>query len=316
MSEWKLAAGSWVVGPNRDRFVDYTEDRSLQEKCELLSQIEGAKGIELLDPYDDFTVEDVENITSQTGIEVMAVMPAKINGREYKYGSLSSQQQSLRKKAIKEVKKTAELARELNCDLVNIWPGQDGNDYLFQVDYEAIWDNFKSSVGEIAESYPDLRFAIEYKPREPRVNCLLRDATKTVLLCEEIGLDNVGLTLDFGHSLIAGENPTEAAAIATRYNRLFHIHLNDNQGLWDDDLMVGTNHFWKTVEFLLYLRSIGYRDWLSLDLAPFREDSFAATSFSFSMIKKLEAFIEKIDVDKLGNSDSVKSYRELMGKLI
>src|SRR5699024_12684708 len=54
---------------------------------------------------------------------------------------------------------------------------------------------------------PDLNFVIEYKPREPRVHMSFDSVARTLLGIEKIGLPNVGILLDFGHSLFGGESP-------------------------------------------------------------------------------------------------------------
>ena len=78
-----------------------------------------------------------------------------------------------------------------------------------------------------------MRVGIEYKPKEPRVRCFVDTAAKSVLLCETIGLPNVGVTVDLGHSLAAHENPSQAVALCARYNRLFMTHVNANHGDWE-----------------------------------------------------------------------------------
>ena len=76
-------------------------------------------------------------------------------------------------------------------------------------------------VRELAQENPDLRFVIEYKPREPRVKMSFDSVARTLLGIEEIGLPNVGILLDFGHSLYGGESPADAAQLAIDYGRLF-----------------------------------------------------------------------------------------------
>lgn len=55
-----------------------------------------------------------------------------------------------------------------------------------------------------------------------------------LLLCLETGRKNVGVTIDTGHSLYAGENIAEAVVLAScAGGRLMHMHFNDNYGYWD-----------------------------------------------------------------------------------
>src|SRR3546814_16124522 len=69
---------------------------------------------------------------------------------------------------------------------------------------------------------------IEYQPREPRVHMSYDSVARTLLGIEKMGLPNVGILLDFGHSLYGGESPADAAQLAIDHGRLFGLDVNDN----------------------------------------------------------------------------------------
>ena len=79
----------------------------------------------------------------------------------------------------------------------------------------------------LARAYPETKFAIEYKPREPRVSMFFSSAAKTLLAIQDMGVDNVGILLDFGHSLYGGESPAEAARLIHSRGLLYGIDVND-----------------------------------------------------------------------------------------
>ena len=54
---------------------------------------------------------------------------------------------------------------------------------------------------------------IEYKPREPRNKIIFPNAARTLLAIQQVGLDNLGILLDFGHSLYGLETPADAAQL-------------------------------------------------------------------------------------------------------
>jgi len=64
-----------------------------------------------------------------------------------------------------------------------------------------------------------------------------------LVLFDEVGKDNLGVLIDFGHSLLAYENPAESIALLARHGRLFHTHVNDTTRLWDDNMVIGSIHF-------------------------------------------------------------------------
>ena len=54
-------------------------------------------------------------------------------------GSITNPDPAVRAQALKLLNEATELAKELDCDYVKLWFGQDGWDYPFQVDYHDIW---------------------------------------------------------------------------------------------------------------------------------------------------------------------------------
>jgi xylose isomerase len=189
--------------------------------------------------------------------------------------------------------------RYFGADYVKLWPGQDGWDYPFQVDHGALWKASLDGVGQLASENPDLRFVIEYKPREPRVHMSFDSVARTLLGIEKIGLPNVGILLDFGHALFGGESPADAAQLAIDYGRLFGMDVNDNLRGWDDDMVAGSVHPIELFEFFNTLRRNNWTGVWQLDQFPFREDSVEAAQTAINFLKKIDRALDLLDVDAL-----------------
>jgi xylose isomerase len=121
----------------------------------------------------------------------------------------------------------------------------------------------------------------------------------TLLAIQAMNVDNVGIVYDLGHSLFAKETPAEAVQLAARLGRLTSVELNDNWRDWDDDMAVGSVHLIETLEFLLALRTIGWKEVLLLDQFPFREDPVAAARESIKTVRQLDALLDRLDLDAL-----------------
>jgi xylose isomerase len=202
--------------------------------------------------------------------------------REYQLGSFTNPDPGVRRRTIDLGKRGIEVARELGARYVKFWPGQDGFDDPFQVDYEQIWELEVGGVREVAASAPDMQFAIEYKTKEPRVNMLFSTAARTLVAIEDMGVDNVGIVLDLGHSLFAKETPADVLQLVSRRGELVSVEVNHNWREWDDDMAVGSVHLIETLELLLGLRAIDWQGPILLDQFPFREDPVAAARHSIS----------------------------------
>jgi xylose isomerase len=122
---------------------------------------------------------------------------------------------------------------------------------------------------------------------------------RTLLGIEKIGLPNVGILLDFGHSLYGGESPADAAQLAIDYGRLFGMDVNDNFRGWDDDLVAGTVHPIELFEFFYTLRKNNWEGVWQLDQFPFREDSVVAAKSAIEFLKAVDRGLERLDFDAL-----------------
>lgn len=66
--------------------------------------------------------------------------------------------------------------------------------------------------------------------------------------------------------------------------------------------MVGSVHFWTTVEFLLALKQVEYNDWISLDIVPRRESPVKACTQSIITMQNMLVVIDKLDLDALAKA--------------
>jgi xylose isomerase len=228
-----------------------------------------------------------------------AALTPEIYTQEFRDGAFTNPDPEVRRSVRRLIDEAADVGREMGVDYVKLWPGQDGFDYPLQADHRELWDLSVTGIREVAAARPDMRFAIEYKPKEPRTHIVLANAAKTLLAIEEIGLDNVGILMDVGHSLYAGESPADAVQLIIGRDRLFGIDFNDNFRSWDDDLTVGSVHLVETLEFLLALRRHQWQGIWQLDQFPYREDPVAAARSSIRVLRALNALAGRIDLGDL-----------------
>ena len=110
-------------------------------------------------------------------------------------------------------------------------------------------------------------------------------AAKTALGIKAMGVDNVGVLLDFGHALFGGESPAAAAQLLIDHDLLWAMDVNDNLRGWDDDMVVGTVHPVELFEFFYTLKSNGWEGVWQLDQFPFREDTVEAARLSIRFLQ-------------------------------
>lgn len=78
-------------------------------------------------------------------------------------------------------------------------------------------------------------------------------------MAQAVGRANMGVTLDIGHMLFAGENPAQSVAAAAAAGRLFGVQLGDgHQRLGaEDGLMFGSVHPVAALEVVRWLQKSG-----------------------------------------------------------
>jgi xylose isomerase len=270
---------------------------------ELAGTVKDLKGIELVGTWhvNDDNLKEVKSTLDRVGLEVCMMVPDLWASQKFGSGGFTSRDKKIRQEAVKEVKKSIDWAKELGCDKIDLWFGQDGYDYPFQGNFNEAWQQLVELTRECADYRSDIKVCIEYKIKEPRTHIFINTIGKTLLLIDEINRDNVGVLIDVGHALAAGENVAESIALCSQEgkNKLFYMHFNDNYRSWDDDMMVGSVHIIETLEILYWLKRTGYDGWYTLDIFPYREDGVKAAKESIAWIKGLISVLEKIGDDKI-----------------
>ncbi len=298
MGKQRYGAGIWHFATYVDRYATngYGEARSLIEMIDLAGQVDDLSVVDINYPFVDpsLSLSTVDEALARNGLSVIGITP-EIYTRQFAKGAFTNPDPGIRRLANEMCNDAANVVRHFGADYVKLWPGQDGWDYPFQVDHRQLWQHSVEGIAELAGQNPDLKFVIEYKPREPRVHMSYDSMARTLLGIERMGLPNVGILLDFGHSLYGGESPADAAQLAIDHGRLFGMDVNDNLRSWDDDLIAGSVHPIELFEFFYTLRKNGWEGVWQLDQFPFREDSVAAANSAIGFLKTIERALDKLD---------------------
>jgi len=262
-------------GPCADRFCPggYREALSIEERIRQAGQVQGLEGVELHYPtmFVHLSVEQMKGLLEEVGLKC-ALLSVNVWESKWAQGAFTHPDEKLRREALGVVKEGMEASATLGANRINLWLGQDGFDYPFQVHLVDFWGLLVEGIKECGAHAGEVQICLEYKVSEPRSHLALSGVGKVLWLANKTGQANVGVNLDVGHALQAGENPAEAAVLLHSEGRLFHLHLNDNYGDWDWDLLPGSVRPWELFELLFWLEEIGYKGWLSLDMFPPRED--------------------------------------------
>lgn len=318
----RFGAGIWLFGQFVDRYATdaYGPPVDTLAAIQLAGTVGELEVVDLNYPFSDpdITVVEVAEALAEANLRTWCVTP-HIYTQEFRRGAFTNPDRAVRHRALELCEDAVAVAKHLGAHTVKLWPGQDGFDYPFQVDYRSLWKLELDGVRHVADIDPEIRVAIEYKGKEPRTHMSFSTAARTLLGIQALGRDDVGLVVDLGHSLFAKETPADVVSLVHDAGRLFTIEMNDNWREWDDDMVVGSVHMVETLEFLQELRKINWTEPILLDQFPFREDPVDAARTSIATIRRLDAALDRVGVNALAEvqeqQDALAAHRLLVDLL-
>jgi len=315
----KFSAGLWIYGVVPDRYLPagYKEQTSLEEKLKQAKETSGIQAIEL--PFGPIltldNVEQIRGIFQKIGLSISSLTVNIVGDKKWAKGSISNPSVEVREQAKQIIKNSMIAAKRLNVKTVNLWMGQEGFDYPFEANYSNLWKLIQTGLTECALSEPDVQLCIEYKRMEPRARNLPNSASQALLIALNSGCSNLKVTLDFGHAILGGENPSQSLCLLNDFDKFGHLHINDNYADWDWDMAAGINHWWQLVEFCYHLQEIKFDGYIVLDIFPYRQDATKASELSIKAFQKAWNTSERLDRRMIAeaqvNQDALAIYHHL-----
>lgn len=306
----KMAIITGFLSKTTDRFHEYNRPLNLDEKFALMATIEGYSGVEIVFPYEVSDATITRNALQKYGLAVAAVNVNVKAEPEFRNGGLTSTEQAIREKAVQYIKNAKDFAAEIGADKVTCCPLGDGYEFAFQYDYALAWRHLIQTFSEAGDYRREIPLYVEYKPSETRGRCFVDTAAKALCLLNDIKIEEMGVTLDFGHSMYGGENPAEAVSLLQASPYKYYIHINDNDGKWDWDYFCGTKHYLDYVEFLYYLKKYGYDNYFTSDTSPTRWDIRGTFEANSRLTGKIWQMFDVIDTGRLEQLMSQGNYLE------
>lgn len=302
MKKPKFSAGLWFAAGPVDRFAPsgYKAPTSVKQQIQIAGKVRGLEGIECHQiDFRHISVREYLKLCEDNGLVTTNVNTNVWTDPKFHYGAFTHTDRKVRREAIDEGKKAVDVARKVGSPGIGLWLGSDGHDYPFQTDYLTHWNLLVEAIDEVTRyAQPDIKAGLEYKLREPRNRMTIGDVGKALAICLELGHENLGVAVDFGHALMAREFPGESCAILARHKKLFNVHFNDALRDWDDDMIAGTVHVWETMEFMYWAKQT-YDGWFGIDMFPYREDSRKACELAVQNLKYIWDLASEIPVEKM-----------------
>lgn len=193
--------------------------------------------------------------------------------------SLSNRDDDLRRWRIDYTKKCIDLAQELGSKCVSVTSGRPIPGCLPHIGIE----NFKKSLEEILiyGEKKEVSIGIEYEP-----GLLIENTVETLELLKTLNSEYLGVNLDIGHVVVAGEDPVDT--IQSLSHHILNIHLEDIKGRKHYHLVPGQGNI--NIEAVVStLKDNGYDRFVTVELYTYCDEPEEAAQEALRYLQNLDS---------------------------
>lgn len=203
----------------------------------------------------DKEIAGLRRVLADEGLTVASFIPA-----QFRYPtSLCSPNDTIRTDSVAYIQDSIDTAAALGAPVVSVCPGHT----LYGQTVEDGLARLSDSLSAIAEFAAGKNVRVAIEPADKYETDLLSTCAASLKLVNQLGYANLGVLLDNGHAYVVGEPAEEAVSLLG--NKLFHVHIDDNNGLRDQHLVPGEGSF-NFPSFIMALHRAGYGGLLGVEL--------------------------------------------------
>lgn len=331
MSKFKFTVGPWNVHAGADSYGPETRnDISLENKLAKFAEL----GFSAVQFHDDDAVPNINNLTE----EEIKAEARKVKGLLDKYGlaaefvaprlwmdshtadgGFTSTSKQDRDFAMWRAYRSIDIARELGCDLIVLWLAREGTLCAESKSAVTATKQLVEAINCMLRYDDTIRVCIEPKPNEP----IDRSFCGTVghvmgVSAATIDPKRVGVNLESAHAILAGLDPANEIGFALAFDKLFTVHLNDQNGIrYDQDKSFGVENLRSAFNQIKLLVENKYweKGYVGLDVKAMRttadEDSYEHLKNSLEIFKALEDKVDRYDYALADRLISERKFEQL-----
>ncbi|MBO3763448.1 MAG: TIM barrel protein [Candidatus Brockarchaeota archaeon] len=339
-----FAAGHWAAGDFLDRFAtkgynsnDPTFSNDIVSQLKRVKKA-GIKGVEFHDViFIDSSYRINENIVEEVKatIKELSLVPTNMNinlwtDPKWKLGGLTNPSKKVREEALQIALQAIEIAKKVGCRSVALWPGADGWDYNFEVNYGKQLELFVEGCETISKEAKKtgLIFGVEAKLHEPREGNMVIPTTHLSALVaktvnERTNSKNMGVCIDYGHEQMYAVEPAATVYALKQFDvPLVNFHINTAKlHSNDEDRVFGTGDIWRMVDFIYAAIDTNYNGWFGEDQFTYRVDPVKAMYLSKEIFanlakKALLIYSKKEELERVRESGDQAEVINFVKKII
>jgi protein FrlC len=220
------------IGIATSVYINYPIDAAIQ----LISEA----GYECVDIWggrphiyrNDYSADELKNLKAQIigcGMSVSSFMPAFFR---YPH-NLCSPNPRVWNDSLDYVYQSMDNASILGAPLLLVCPAR----LMKGQNVSEAWERMAKSLQLVCDRANPMGIKVVLEPVNKQVFDLINNATDAMRMIKYVGIENLGVILDSGHLLLSDETVNQALNLIG--DRLFQVHVNDNDGWHQQNLVPG-----------------------------------------------------------------------------
>jgi len=329
---FKFTFGPWNIHEGADPFGP-----AVRKSIEFSRKLESYKklGFDGVQFHDDDAVPDMNNLLPQqivgqakelkiildnNGMAAEFVAPRLWEDIRTIDGGYTSNDPACRNYAIERSKRSIDIANALGTHLLVLWLAREGTYIRESKDSRVATERIIEAINLMLAYDPEIRVCIEPKPNEPMDHSYIPTAGHAIALALlSSDPDRVGINIESAHAILAGLDPSDEMGFALTFNKLWTVHLNDQNGLkFDQDKTFGSVDLRRAFNQVRILDKHNYGnngEFVGLDVKAMRtqKDEVATKHLTNSkeIFLKLLNISRKIDDKFILKCQQERDYEEL-----
>ncbi len=330
--EYRFSFGPWNIHEGGDPFGPTVRDSiEFGKKLKMYKKL-GFDGVQF---HDDDAVPDMDNLSfieivkrakkvhsmlEGEGLAAEFVAPRLWEDEQTIDGAYTSNDPAARQYAKDRSRRMIEIADALGTKLIVLWLAREGTYIREAKDSKLAVERIVEAINDMLAYNPEIKIAIEPKPNEPMDQAYIPTTGHAVAVSYLTSEpERVGVNIESAHVILAGLDPSDEMGFALAYNKLFTVHLNDQNGLkFDEDKSFGSVDLRRAFNQVRILEKYDYGkdgEFIGLDVKAMRtQKPQVATKHlrnSREIFLALVELVRSLDKNKVEKLKRERDYEEL-----
>jgi xylose isomerase len=329
---YRFSFGPWNIHEGADPFgPDVRQPIAFEEKLKVYKNL-GFDGVQF---HDDDAVPDLNDLSGKQVVEKATDLGKvlKNNGLEAEFvaprlwehpntidGGFTNNDPALRQYAIDRGVLCVDIAAALGCNKIVLWLAREGTYIRESKNARQAHEWLMTGINKMLNHNKDVRIMIEPKPNEPMDQAYVPTIGHAIALAYlSVAPDRMGGLIETAHAKLANLDPSDEMAFALYHNKLWSVHLNDQNGLkFDEDKNFAAMNPREAFNQVRVLEEGGFGkngEYVGLDVKTFRTQKQDVNTKHLSNSKRFfELMLEKVRTfDRKAEDECIKNrdYEEL-----